>query len=673
MIPNRNIQIRWLALLTVAVLLPTVSLLWFMSRVVANERLVIQQKVAGLYQDRIAAAGARVKESLEEITAILDSNSSNPYVALRSLVSSNAVQGLVLHDSAGGILYPRVSGLAGDDVSSEHALAVPWELELGKQQFAQAAEAYERLQGHADPSIAIAARLGRARCLVRLERLEESIEVAETAAFPNVQALDTASRMSVQRARLFLVNVLSRYSEGESHRTLQRRLLESLLGEIFNIEDSHPILSPAQNVFLAHRVLHILKELGADPDATRELQEWIRAEERSLTAAANLDSMLHRKAQSFPVLVEGEKLHALETTTRSGSALLLLNTNGLAQLFASYRDVLSEQGSAFEIFDSGGAVIVRSGGVSSPAFTTATLPDPFGGWKIALHFQDGDVFERAAQRQITTYLWTGALVILLILVAAALATQAIGRQIRLNQMKNNFIATVSHELKTPLASMRVLVDTLLEGNVRDDSQARQYLRMTARENERLSRLIDRFLTFSRMERNKAAFNCVAVDAADIVNDAMESLQTKFADARCPVELSVSPGLPQVIADRDAMVTVLVNLLENACKYSGSHKRIGLTVSAEAGSVSFAVSDNGIGLHRRHLRRIFDRFYQVDNSLARQVEGCGLGLSIVKFIVDGHKGRVTVKSQPGEGSTFTVQIPAALPSPARANAALCHRG
>jgi signal transduction histidine kinase len=223
-------------------------------------------------------------------------------------------------------------------------------------------------------------------------------------------------------------------------------------------------------------------------------------------------------------------------------------------------------------------------------------------------------------------------------------------------MKNNFIATVSHELKTPLASMRVLVDTLLEGHVRDEAQAKEYLRLTAKENERLSRMIDNFLTFSRMERNKVAFTLVDARPAAIASDAIESARTKFAAHNCHLTVDIADDLPEIQADHDAMVTVLVNLLDNACKYTTDDKRISLRIYPDDGFVCFAVSDNGIGLARRHLRRIFDRFYQVDSSLARKAEGCGLGLSIVKFIVDAHKGKITVESKPGKGSTFTVRLP-----------------
>jgi signal transduction histidine kinase len=278
------------------------------------------------------------------------------------------------------------------------------------------------------------------------------------------------------------------------------------------------------------------------------------------------------------------------------------------------------------------------------------------GWKVELYLRDADVFEEAASRQIAIYTWSGVLVIALILAAGGFAGRVVTKQIRLNKLKNDFIATVSHELKTPLASMRVLVDTLLEGNIKDQQQAVEYLQMTSKENERLSRLIDNFLTFSRMERNKQGFEMVRTSPGAIAHDAAEAVGSKFnSDSRCNFDIRIDDNLPDVLADHDAMVTVLVNLLDNAYKYSDDDKQIGLRVSTENGFVCFQVTDNGVGLSRRAVKKIFKRFYQVDRSLTRRAEGCGLGLSIVKFIVDAHKGSVSVESRPGEGSTFTVKL------------------
>ena len=143
--------------------------------------------------------------------------------------------------------------------------------------------------------------------------------------------------------------------------------------------------------------------------------------------------------------------------------------------------------------------------------------------------------------------------------------------------------------------------------------------------------------------------------AAVARDAAEAVKTKFSKGKCMFEVNIPDDLPDVTADRDAMVTVLVNLLDNAYKYSYDEKRIELSVSSEDGLVCFCVSDNGAGMSRRSVKKIFNRFYQADRSLARRAEGCGLGLSIAKFIVDAHKGTISVESKSGEGSTFTIRL------------------
>jgi signal transduction histidine kinase len=229
---------------------------------------------------------------------------------------------------------------------------------------------------------------------------------------------------------------------------------------------------------------------------------------------------------------------------------------------------------------------------------------------------------------------------------------------RLARLKNDFIATVTHELKTPLASMRVLVDTLLEEKLPDRRQEREYLELVARENERLSRLIDNFLTFSRMERNKQAFEMAPVDAGEIAQAAADAVRERFAAADVGFSLDIPDQMPQIDADRDAIITVLLNLLDNAFKYGGSDKSIKLRAAGGDDEVVFEVEDNGPGIPRRAQKKIFDRFYQVDSSLAREVGGAGLGLAIVKYIVDAHGGAIAVQSAPGRGSRFTVRLPIA---------------
>ena len=278
-------------------------------------------------------------------------------------------------------------------------------------------------------------------------------------------------------------------------------------------------------------------------------------------------------------------------------------------------------------------------------------------WSVAIFLNGPDPFAQAAKRQNAVYLWTGILGIAFIAVLAAVLASYLGRQMRLTRLKNDLIATVSHELKTPLASMRVLVDTLREGRCADAKQAGEYFDLIAKENERLSRLIDNFLTFSRMERNKRAFEFESVDVAGAVRAAVAAVRDRFSPPDARLDVDLPADLPRIRADRDALVTVLLNLLDNAWKYSGDGKAVKVRAFAADGSVFIEVSDNGVGMSRRAMSRIFDKFYQVDQTLSRKAGGCGLGLSIVKFILDAHGGSIDVKSQVRQGSTFTVRLPA----------------
>jgi signal transduction histidine kinase len=337
--------------------------------------------------------------------------------------------------------------------------------------------------------------------------------------------------------------------------------------------------------------------------------------------------------------------------------LFLQKADTLRSDFESSADDFESLGVLYRITDGSGDYV---SGLESPErqpFLQAQLGQFFPDWNAEIHFRDIDIFETTADRQKMMYVWAGLLAIAVMLSAGLLTAQVVGKQIKTNKLKNDFIATVSHELKTPLASMRVLVDTLLEGSYRDQQQVTEYLELVSKENERLTGLIDNFLSFSRMERNKQAFRMTRTSASRITGDAAEAVKTKFSAGQCEFSADIGEDLPDVMADRDAMITVLVNLLDNAYKYSYDDKRIELRAFAQDGNVCFSVSDNGLGMSRRSAKRIFNRFYQVDRSLSRGAEGCGLGLSIAKFIVDAHKGSIGVESKPGEGSTFTVKLPA----------------
>jgi signal transduction histidine kinase len=657
LITGRN-QLQWVVLLAIAVVLPTVSLLWFMSRVVLNEKLAIREKLAGLYQDKLALAGQKAAHSCAGYVSVLDKTelSANPYSLFRQLVLEHNFEGAVILDSKLSVKYPVSGEITADITRQEIVLADARQLEFVGKKYDEAADNYGRFVNDTDPQIQIAAIVGRSRCLNKLGRTDEAVEECQKAAFsPLAKDASISLLVAIQNARLLMLDLL-KHPGSQSKNELLQRTINELIADLY----SNPGLPSSRNLFIAQKVLQSFEEIPSLKDKTsltkESLSKLTAADEMSIAAAENMPFMRSLADKPTDTFFKAGTSFGLCHKTQSATIVVLFSDKAIAKAISGYEDTFKNSDSSYRIIDASGAFV---GGEAKPTerpFATAVLGDCFPGWKVELYFKGGEIFDKAANRQIAIYIWTGVLVILLILLVGVFAARAIGRQIRLNKMKNDFIATVSHELKTPLASMRVLVDTLLEGNIKDENQTEEYLRMTSKENERLSRMIDSFLTFSRMERNKKVFEIVPSNPAAIANDAAEAVRTKYSSHSCKFAPDIAENLPQIQADHDAMVTVIVNLLDNACKYTGEQKEVSLRVFGEKDCVCFAVSDNGIGIARRHISRIFDSFYQVDNSLARKAEGCGLGLSIVKFIVDSHKGKITVESKPGKGSTFTVRIP-----------------
>ncbi|MEO8257532.1 MAG: ATP-binding protein [Acidobacteriota bacterium] len=293
-----------------------------------------------------------------------------------------------------------------------------------------------------------------------------------------------------------------------------------------------------------------------------------------------------------------------------------------------------------------------------PADREAIAAGPWlPGWQVSFVVLDAPD-AGPPNRRGTIYLSVGLAGLVVMLLIGAAAGQAFRRHLRVARLKTDLVAAASHELRTPLASIRVLVDGLLADAELDAPRTREYLELMAVENARLGRLIENFLTFSRLDRGRYRFVFAPAEASAIVTAAVQTVRDRLPSP-ASLEVDVDPSLPPVMADADAISTALVNLLDNALKYTPDHQRIAVRACRDgAGFVRFIVSDNGIGIPVREQRRIFRRFYRVDQRLARETGGVGLGLSIVESIVRGHGGSVTVHSQPGEGSTFALRLPLA---------------
>ena len=230
---------------------------------------------------------------------------------------------------------------------------------------------------------------------------------------------------------------------------------------------------------------------------------------------------------------------------------------------------------------------------------------------------------------------------------------------RLEKVRQDFVANVSHELRTPISSIKGYSETLLDGALQNSKDAKEFVEIIYKDSERLAKLVDDLLDLSKIESGKMRMVFLPVDIKNVIERSMAIIAPQAKSKSIMISLSIEKDLAQVMADENRLSQVLLNLLDNAVKYTPENGKIDIQVSHEERFIRVDVCDTGIGIPEKDLPRIFERFYRVDKARSRELGGTGLGLSIVKHIVQTHGGDVSVESDLGKGSTFSFTLPQAF--------------
>lgn len=294
-------------------------------------------------------------------------------------------------------------------------------------------------------------------------------------------------------------------------------------------------------------------------------------------------------------------------------------------------------------------------------FVAAEISEALPHWEVGIYLTNPDSLAQAARVSTITL---GLLITLLVITIGGggwLIVADVNRQLRLTRQKTDFVSNVSHELKTPLTSIRMFSELLAEGTVTEPNKQRSYLKIIASESARLTRLINNVLDFARMDRGEKKYEFRAADLGELVNETVATYRPHLQSQGFTLEMSPIEAPLSVKCDRDALSQVMTNLLSNAEKYSNGSKQIILEVEARDQPVRHAevrVLDRGPGVPPGCEERIFGQFYRADDSLSSGIQGSGLGLTLARQIARAHGGDVTYKPRENGGSCFTLILPVA---------------
>jgi two-component system, OmpR family, phosphate regulon sensor histidine kinase PhoR len=283
------------------------------------------------------------------------------------------------------------------------------------------------------------------------------------------------------------------------------------------------------------------------------------------------------------------------------------------------------------------------------------MTPPLDRWYLSAYPSDLEFTKRIGS---TRLFYVGGMVLLVgaVITGVSLTGRALFREMRLSQLQTDFVSNVSHELRTPLTSIRMFIETLQSGRVRDPVRMQECLDVVSQESERLSRMIERILGWARMEAGRRIYSFEPIPPELIVQRALDAFRMQqLQDSEAQVEVFVDPNLRPVRADLEAVTEALLNLLNNAWKYTGTEKKITIKVLPDRAGIGIEVSDNGPGIPKGERKRVFEKFYRADMLLTRRTQGSGLGLAIVRAIAQAHQGRVELESEEGRGSRFTLWL------------------
>ncbi len=469
------------------------------------------------------------------------------------------------------------------------------------------------------------------------------------------------------------------------------RALESFIGVYRSLVHPEWVLEKSSYEFHARRVKTTISDIFSKPPAGFELQPYksdfqsLEEEEREQrerteralafeeNAAADLEAKLTGLAVesgdsatrlSLDIGKHAYLVSILGPTDlsqdKSGGAWgIIVDADRLREdvLSPALHQYASSKDTAWVVKGRDGAPVMTSenpptGTISIRTNFISNFPD----WSLELYQPPPRLLSTFLISRQGIYFYMFLLIAGILIFGLILTIRSVARELELAKLKSDFVSTISHEFKSPLTSIRQLAEMLHSGRVPSEERRRQYYDVLLEQSERLSLLTENILNLARIEEGRKEFVLEKTDISALLKEIVLSIQDRVRHEGFAIELAVSGALPMITVDRDAMAQAVTNIVDNAVKYSGQSRRIIVSGSIEGAFLTIAVKDFGIGIRKEDLERVFERFFRGGDELTRTVKGSGLGLTLVREIVEAHQGSVQAESEPGKGSTFIIKLP-----------------
>jgi len=701
---------KFLAIFFVVVFLPSIILAFFGIRAIRNERYKLlqqnleqQKQFVGLVKDGIQSLIEKNSEGLKDLSsrkAILDPD-------------LQGIRNLIFQLRQDGSLLGEVALWNSEDLSwlpswqyyppGLNILLVPeewkqWQpmveraerAEFRRRNFSEAVSLYTRILDKAVNNQVKAWILSRiARCQVKQKSSKEALIIYRSIVsdFPDLQTesgrpLELASRLEMLEAFRLDKDHESFYQESlDTFRMLEQNvwsldgdqinfytnMLEGMIDETVSesasddvpdgydsaVDDIRDAIDKKLEIWrtaeaVRHTILPDVREKAGNPDSSgyqvqKNAFEFEDSDILVLTIVLNAEkSGRHREfLGSF-----------LRTSDLSGSIDDIIQQNRSLKGPSGERTtsvVLRSTLSDCIVFGEADAALGN-------LIITDFFPDNFPPWRMEL-YQTGDGESGLALHK-NIFFWTILALLMIVVFGSGLIIRTIVHEVNLLNLKSEFIASVSHEFKTPLTSMGAVLERLIGDEVKDPQKTKEYYRILSHDSDKLKRLVKNVLDFTKIEEGKREYKKTSIDIIQLVRQEVGSFHEENRMSGFRVEIKTDDEVPAVFADEEAIRQALHNVLDNAAKFSGPEKDIEVKVHRIKNGVEISVQDKGIGIPENEQKRIFEKFYRGKQASAASPTGTGLGLTLVKHIMDAHDGDVIIKSQPGKGTCVSLIFPIA---------------